>query len=276
MMPALRTAGLAVLLSAGAFGQPSSNVPGFEVASVRPSVPRPPAAGGVGARSGGGGGGCALRLKLDRDRVTIECAFLPMLIGYAFRLPPDRIIGPDWMTGPGSPRFDIAANIPRSASEDQVPEMLQALLSDRFKLAVHRGTTIQTVYALVVTKGGMTVKEASPDAGVQVPPGAAKADTPSGITGFFGETLEHTTPNASGSGETTTISNPRMGTVRETDRPNLFQRMEAPSITFEGLAELLDKMMPSSTSVIDMTGLKGRYQLVLEVSLNDLPRALSA
>jgi uncharacterized protein (TIGR03435 family) len=50
----------------------------------------------------------------------------------------------------------------------------------------------------------------------------------------------------------------------------MFQRMEAPAITFEGLAELLDRMMPSSTSVIDMTGLKGRYQLVLEVSLNDL------
>jgi uncharacterized protein (TIGR03435 family) len=149
--------------------------------------------------------------------------------------------------------------------------MLQALLSDRFKLAIHRGTAIQPVYALVVAKGGLTVKEVSPDAGVPV--AAAEADAPSGITGFFGETLEHSTPNASGSGETTTISNPRMGTVREIDGPNLFQHMEAPRITFEGLAELLDRMMPSSTSVIDMTGLKGRYQLVLEVSLNDLPKA---
>lgn len=274
MTPASRSASAAILLFAAASGQTLADSPKFEVASVKPSVPRPPSAGGMGPRSGGngvgGGGGCPQRLKIDRTRVDIECATLPMLIGYAFRLPPDRITGPDWMNGLGSPRFNIAAKIAEDASENQVPEMVRALLADRFHLTTHRSKTTQPIYALVVARGGLKVKEA---AGIPPLPAAPQPDAPPGTTLFFGETQDRTTPNADGKGETTTISNPRMGTVRETDGPDLLQsRMEAPSITFEGLAELLDKMMPVSTVVVDMTGIKGRYQLAFEVSLKDLPK----
>ncbi|MBV9747035.1 MAG: TIGR03435 family protein, partial [Acidobacteriia bacterium] len=48
------------------------------------------------------------------------------------------------------------------------------------------------------------------------------------------------------------------------------QRWEAPNISFGGLADLLDNVAPLSLPIIDMTGLSGRYQLVLEVSLKDL------
>jgi len=58
-----------------------------------------------------------------------------------------------------------------------------------------------------------------------------------------------------------------MGTVIERNGANRLQRWDAPSITFEGFADLLDKAMPLSSPVIDMTGLKGRYQLILEVTL---------
>jgi len=37
-------------------------------------------------------------------------------------------------------RYDIAAKIPRGVTTDQHPAMLQALLEQRFKLAVHHGT----------------------------------------------------------------------------------------------------------------------------------------
>jgi uncharacterized protein (TIGR03435 family) len=54
------------------------------------------------------------------------------------------------------------------------------------------------------------------------------------------------------------------------DAGDRLQRWEAPSITFEGLADLLDRVTPFfSSPVIDMTRLKGRYRLVLEVFLND-------
>jgi uncharacterized protein (TIGR03435 family) len=247
--------------------------PKFDVASVKPAVPSPPAAGGAGGRAGGfgggGGGRCPESFKMDRSRVDIECATLTTLIGYAFRFSPDRVTGPDWMVGPGSPKFDIAAKLPQGASENQVPEMVQALLADRFKLALHRGATEQAIYALVVAKGGLKMKDAAPQAGAPVPVAAADPDAPRSTTTLFGDVETRTTPNADGSGESTTISNPKMGTVRWTEGPNLIWRWEAPGTTFEGLAELLDRVLPLPSPVIDMTGLKGRYQVALEVSLNE-------
>jgi uncharacterized protein (TIGR03435 family) len=173
------------------------------------------------------------------------------------------------MVGPGSPKFDIAAKLPQGASENQVPEMVQALLADRFKLALHRGATEQAIYALVVAKGGLKMKDAAPQAGAPVPVAAADPDAPRSTTTLFGDVETRTTPNADGSGESTTISNPKMGTVRWTEGPNLIWRWEAPGTTFEGLAELLDRVLPLPSPVIDMTGLKGRYQVALEVSLNE-------
>jgi uncharacterized protein (TIGR03435 family) len=265
-----------VLLCIAAFGQAASNPPApgssarptFEVASVKPAARRP---GGAGERAGGGvvGGGCPTSLKMDRSRVDVQCATIAMLIGYAFRISPDRVTGPDWMMGAGSPRFDIAAKIPQGASEHQVPEMFQALLADRFKLAFHRGNKNGATYALVVEKGGLKLKEAVPEAGAQVSAAAADPGAPPSIDGFFGAVQTRTTANADGRSSTTTISNPRMGTVRQTGDPFGIQRWEAPSISLEGLGDLLDKVTPLSSPVIDMTGLKGRFQMVLEVSLRD-------
>ena len=55
------------------------------------------------------------------------------------------------------------AKIPEGASKDKVPEMLQALLADRFKMAAHRETKDHPAYALVVGKSGPKLKEAEPD-----------------------------------------------------------------------------------------------------------------
>jgi uncharacterized protein (TIGR03435 family) len=213
---------------------------------------------------------------MDRSRVDIECATLTTLIAYAFRLSPDRVTGPDWMLSLGSPRFDIAAKLPRGASENQVPEMVQALLADRFNLAIHRGPAEQAIYALVVARGGLKMKEAAPEAGDPVPAAAADPDAPPGTTTLFGDVETRTASNADGRGDTTTLSNLKMGTVRWLEGPNLSWRWEAPRITFEGLAELLDRVVPLQSPVIDMTGLRGRYQVVLEVSLSDVVGARPA
>ena len=170
----------------------------------------------------------------------------------------------------GAPRFDIAAKLPQGASQNRVPEMLQALLADRFKLALHRGTAERAINALVVAKGGLKVKVAATQAGAPVPAAASDPDASPGEITVYGDVQTRTVPNTDCSGYTTTISNPRMGTVRETDGPNRIQRWEAPSISFEGMANLLDRVAPLSSPVLDMTGLRGRYQVVLEVSMNDL------
>jgi uncharacterized protein (TIGR03435 family) len=51
-------------------------------------------------------------------------------------------------------RFDIQAKIPNGVSKNQVPEMLQALLAERFKLAFHHDRKTQSVYGLVVARDG--------------------------------------------------------------------------------------------------------------------------
>lgn len=194
------------------FGQASGVK--FEVASVKPAVYRSSSSGGVGERgAAGAGGGCPSSMKVDPGRVDFRCTTLQMLIGYAFRVSPDRVTGPDWMMAMGAPRFGIVAKIPQDASENQVPDMLQALLAERFKLVIHRGTANLPIYALVVAKGGLKVKEAAPEAAAEA--ASADPDAPPSLDGFYGNVQRRTIPNANGSDSTTMISSPRMGTVRQ-------------------------------------------------------------
>src|SRR5262249_47672465 len=51
-------------------------------------------------------------------------------------------------------RFHIDAKAPAKAEDTQLMPMLQTLLGERFKLAVHREKKDMTAYALVVAKGG--------------------------------------------------------------------------------------------------------------------------
>jgi uncharacterized protein (TIGR03435 family) len=54
-------------------------------------------------------------------------------------------------------RFNVSAKLPDACTPEQVPEMLQALLSDRFALKVHRASKDLQVYALVVRGGGLKI-----------------------------------------------------------------------------------------------------------------------
>jgi len=69
------------------------------------------------------------------------------------------------VTGPNSidgERYDILARTFEPASEDQMRRMLQVLLGDRFKLALHRETKTVSVFELVVDKGGPKLPPAKP------------------------------------------------------------------------------------------------------------------
>jgi uncharacterized protein (TIGR03435 family) len=265
---------LALLLSFGAFGQALANVPNnrptgvrFEVASVKPVLNWPPLRGAAGER-GAAGGGCPTSMRVDPGRVDLKCTTLRMLIGYAFRISPDRVTGPEWMMAIGSPRFDIVATIPQAASKNQVAQMFQTLLAERFQLVIHRENATVPVYALVVAKGGLKIKEAAPQGRAGTP--SVDLDPAPGLDEYYG-TLQSL--NDAGAESVTMISNPRMGRVRQIGDPYRVQRWEAPNISIGGLADLLDRVAPLELPVIDMTGVGGRYQLVLEVSLSDLPGA---
>jgi len=88
------------------------------------------------------------------------------LIRIAYRVKAYQVQGPDWMA---QQRFEIQAKIPEGVPEDKVPEMLQALLADRFKLTIHRDKKELPVYALIVGKNGSKLTEASSEPDVPLP-----------------------------------------------------------------------------------------------------------
>jgi uncharacterized protein (TIGR03435 family) len=82
---------------------------------------------------------------------------LRLLIAIAYRFD-SRLVqgGPDWLD---DQLYDLAAKLPPGTSKDRIPAMLQTLLAERFKLAVHSETREQRVYFLVVGKNGPKLKE---------------------------------------------------------------------------------------------------------------------
>ena len=66
--------------------------------------------------------------------------------------------GPSWIGGnappwSGADRFDIVATLPDNATSQQVPEMLRALLAERFTLVVHTEVRELPAFALVAARG---------------------------------------------------------------------------------------------------------------------------
>lgn len=137
-MRAFLVAGVLVLAGRALSAQPA---PAFEVASVKPSQPGTP-------------GGSSL----DPGRLTVRGETLRGLILSVYNVPYWRVNGgPEWVNTDG---YEIIATFPPDTSQDQVTLMLQNLLADRFKLAIHREMRDSSVYALVVGKDGPKFKEA--------------------------------------------------------------------------------------------------------------------
>jgi uncharacterized protein (TIGR03435 family) len=116
----------------------SAQTPAFEVASIKPN------------RSGGG----VSSIRGSTGRITMENVSLMKVTLRAYGIPDDReyaLAGPDWLT---SERFDIQASFPADTPPEKVRPMVQALLAERFRLALHRETRQLPIYVLVVGKNG--------------------------------------------------------------------------------------------------------------------------
>jgi len=113
---------------------------------------------------------------------------LAMLIRSAYDIQENQISGgPSWVK---SDHYDIDAKMDsptadalHKLSEDKrrlaTQHMLQALLADRFKLAVHHDSKELSIYALVVAKNGPRLQQAKPGDtypnGIKGPDGIARA-----------------------------------------------------------------------------------------------------
>ena len=132
----LKIASIAILLAATAAAQ----TPQFEVASIKPASPD----GNYNVRFGGGPG-----------LFTCENYGLSNLIRNAYHLDSDQFSGPSWMN---DAKFNISAKVPEGATTDQLNQMLQNLLAERFKLKFHYVKTELTRQVLVVAKSGAKLK----------------------------------------------------------------------------------------------------------------------
>jgi len=150
-------AGAIVLLAAayGLFGQTPER-PAFQAASIKPNTEAHPFGRLVRPQPGG--------------RLTSQNAPLLMLIQNAYSVQAFQVVGgPDWVNTAG---YDIEAK--PEVNTDRAPMwlMLQTLLADRFKLALHRETRELPLYALTVGKNGF--KPPAPKEGlcISLPPDA--------------------------------------------------------------------------------------------------------
>jgi uncharacterized protein (TIGR03435 family) len=120
--------------------------PTFEAASIKPAAPA--------ARGG--------RTTTSGDRITFANTTLLNVLARAYTVRGFQIEGPSWIK---TDRYDILAKAPDNTPKDQIPLMLQALLTERFQLKLHRESKDMQVYFLVTGKGQPKYQKSDGDLG---------------------------------------------------------------------------------------------------------------
>jgi uncharacterized protein (TIGR03435 family) len=215
---------LALLLSSLAFAQAPKRLE-FEVATVRPS-------GDVQTN----GAQTPAAAQLDPSQIRLTYLTMRDFITRAYRVRAFQVEGPEWIA---SERYDISAKIPAGATTAQVPEMLQALLEDRFGLKAHRSQKQFTVYKLERNAKPFTMKEVEP------------RDSGSGAVGVA--------PRA---GNGLSLNTARGGLFTFADG-----RMEGKGVSMDVLSNQLSGMMGQPT--VNTTGLTAFYDFQLDVNEED-------
>jgi uncharacterized protein (TIGR03435 family) len=99
--------------------------------------------------------------RIQNDTLTLGNASLADCIRFAYGLTSDvQLSGPSWIKSKEI-RYDIIAKTPPNTPRDEALRMLQTLLADRLKLALHREQRVLSYYALVVGKGGPKIHAAT-------------------------------------------------------------------------------------------------------------------
>lgn len=208
----------------------AQQLPAFEVESVKRSGP-----GSVSMSNGGPG-------TRDPELYTYNRAVLRDLIFEAYGLDyyREQVAGPAWID---SEPYDVAARIPPGTTKDEFRLMLQGLLTERFKLQVHRESRVLPVYTLVVAKGGpkLTLSNASPG-GVTGPRSASQDKD-----GF---------PMLS-------AGRPGMAANFSPGPSGLIARWRVQGQIMAAIAKMLSNPNSAERPVIDKTGLTGKYDFTL-------------
>jgi uncharacterized protein (TIGR03435 family) len=222
------------VFSGAVFGQSTETAPRFEIADVHASAKT----SNTFVRSGPARGG----------RYEIKTATMVDLVRIAYSFDPDKVLGgPNWLE---MDRFDVIAKVPTDSTPETQKLMLQTLLEDRFKLAVHKDIRPLPTYALTVGKK-LQIKEADGTGETGCKPQAASGAPVEGGIRLM-------TSNASG--VMTTIN---LG-------PGMIIQFQCRNMTMAAFAEGLRGMMGSSVGpnpVLDETGLKGNWNFDIKWSM---------
>ena len=195
----------------------------FEVASIHQSPPS--------ASTGG--------LKMDGAQIHVKSFTLREYVARAYRVPPSHVAGPEWIA---SALFDVDAKLPAGATTEQIPEMLQALLADRFGLQQHHEQREMPMYALMLGKPPLKLKD-SPRRPDSAPQTQAPVNVTVAAAGTGGVSVDL------GGGASYSFSNGRFDGTRMT--------AAMIAATFERF---------SDRRVLDMTGLAGTYDVSFELA----------
>ena len=211
------------LVSATAFAQAKS---AFEVASIRPSAEQT-----TNVRVG---------FQATGSQVRVTAMTLKDYLVIAYSLRPQQIEGPDWI---GQQRWDVVATIPEGGA-DNVLEMLQTLLAERFQLKLHRETKELPVYVLGVSKTGAKLTESKADPDAPAAPPDTVTVTGGGNNSTIGLDL--------GGGKSFTMEN---------------NQVQIRRMTMLDVAEVLTRFV--DRPVVDQSGLTKTYDVTLDVPPDD-------
>ncbi len=172
---------------------------------------------------------------------------LKSLIVIAFGMQDWQVTAPDWAR---TTRVDIRATLPPGVTRAQVPQLLQTLLTERLGLAVHHETQEHQIFALVQSKSGAKLADAALD----------NTDR----TFISGRSVLYKVD-----------SNEADGFFSISGKDGFFV-LDAERITMTKLASMLTDLRFFDDPVIDMTGLKGYWQVRLDVPKPPRPGAHDA
>lgn len=223
----MRTISLIAIFASSLLAQAPSK-PQFEVASVRPAQPM---------------GTERVDVGVHVDGAQVRMVSLPMrdYIARAYRMKLYQVTGPEWLT---SERFDVNAKLPAGSTPDQIPEMLQSLLEDRFQIKLHREKKELPIYAVMIGKPPLKIQEAAPDPNAPVAPKGTANVVATGSAAGVSVDL--------GNGSYYTFNN---------------GKFEIRKVTMDMLARQLERYV--DRPILDMTDLKGTYDLSFSVTTED-------
>ena len=265
------TFSVGLLLLAGGASAQTSTKKTFDVASVKTAEPLDIQKMAAAMQNGEAP---KMGMLVSPGGVDFKYVDLKSLVSIAYKVKPYQVTGPDWM---GSTRFDIVAKFPKGATRDDIPQMLSALLEERFKLTTHKENKENPVLAVIVAKGGPKLVESKEapkavDENAPLKPGEYKTDGPDGPV------IVKRDPK-----------NPAQGCMDmglkgnacfKLDQATMSLHLDGKQMTMGGFVEMLAQFSQmtgaSGKEIVDQTDLKGHYEVSLDISLAELMQMLRA